>query len=170
MGKALLAFLLLLTLSLSGAAVANDDKVTICHHTGSQSNPTVTITVSENAWEAHQKHGDTRGPCPGTQPPVPTGTSTATARPTGTDKPSGTSSAAPTARATNAPTSAPSQTAGAPAPTANPVPVKTAAPTAPVKQLPSTATEIWDTCQGDPFCERVPDGSSAVPYDPGFPE
>jgi hypothetical protein len=45
-------------------------KVTICHHTHSQKNPFVTITVSQNAVPAHvRNHGDTIGPCP-EQPPV----------------------------------------------------------------------------------------------------
>jgi hypothetical protein len=39
-------------------------KVTICHHTGSQTNPFVTITVSRNALPAHLAHDDTLGPCP----------------------------------------------------------------------------------------------------------
>lgn len=38
-------------------------KVTICHHTHSATNPFVTITISVNAWPAHQRHGDTMGPC-----------------------------------------------------------------------------------------------------------
>jgi hypothetical protein len=41
-----------------------DDKVTICHRTGSSSNPTNTIMVSRNAVPAHLRHGDTEGPCP----------------------------------------------------------------------------------------------------------
>ena len=38
-------------------------KVTICHHTHSQHNPFVTITVSEHALPAHLGHGDTIGAC-----------------------------------------------------------------------------------------------------------
>jgi hypothetical protein len=38
-------------------------KVTICHHTHSQKNPFVTITVSEHAVPAHLRHGDTIGAC-----------------------------------------------------------------------------------------------------------
>ena len=39
-------------------------KVTICHHTGSQTNPFVNIAVSRNALPAHLAHGDTLGLCP----------------------------------------------------------------------------------------------------------
>ena len=46
-------------------------KVTICHHTHSQKNPFVTITVSQNAVPAHvRNHGDTIGPCPQQAPVV----------------------------------------------------------------------------------------------------
>jgi hypothetical protein len=39
------------------------EKVTICHRTHSKKNPFVTIRVSQNALKAHQRHGDTVGPC-----------------------------------------------------------------------------------------------------------
>lgn len=39
-------------------------KVTICHHTHSEKNPTVTIEVDKHAVKHHLKHGDTVGECP----------------------------------------------------------------------------------------------------------
>src|SRR5918996_2144953 len=40
------------------------NKVTICHHTqGKKGTKHVTIRISERAWAAHQKHGDTLGAC-----------------------------------------------------------------------------------------------------------
>jgi hypothetical protein len=38
-------------------------KITICHHTHSKKHPTVTIRISNKAWPAHQRHGDTMGAC-----------------------------------------------------------------------------------------------------------
>jgi hypothetical protein len=46
------------------AAQYPPSKVTICHHTHSQKNPFVTITISERALPAHLGHSDTVGPCP----------------------------------------------------------------------------------------------------------
>jgi len=54
------------------AAQYPNEKVTICHHTHSQKNPTVTITVSVHALPAHLKHGDTEGACAPTAPTTPT--------------------------------------------------------------------------------------------------
>jgi hypothetical protein len=42
----------------------NNNHMTICHHTASGSN--ITITINQNAWNAHQAHGDYTGSCTGT--------------------------------------------------------------------------------------------------------
>ena len=52
-------------------ALACHDKITICHHTHSETNPTVTISISRFAWPAHAKHGDTMGACEPVPPPEP---------------------------------------------------------------------------------------------------
>ena len=51
----------------SGTAKANAGKTTICHATGSETNPYVTITVSNNALPAHRAHqnGEDISPAPG---------------------------------------------------------------------------------------------------------
>jgi hypothetical protein len=42
-------------------------KITICHHTHSKKHPWVTIRISQRAWPAHQRHGDTEGACTAAQ-------------------------------------------------------------------------------------------------------
>ena len=38
-------------------------RLIVCHHTGSRKNPDVTLRIPAQAWRAHQRHGDTLGPC-----------------------------------------------------------------------------------------------------------
>jgi hypothetical protein len=45
-----------------GAAQYKAPKVTICHKAGPKGKR-VTLSVSANAWPAHQRHGDTLGAC-----------------------------------------------------------------------------------------------------------
>jgi ABC-type sugar transport system substrate-binding protein len=47
----------------AAASAQYEKKVTICHQTGSNTNPSVTITVSRNALPAHFGHGDRLGAC-----------------------------------------------------------------------------------------------------------
>lgn len=71
---------IILVLGASALSVFAGDKVTICHATGSASNPFVTITISVNALPAHMGddqhagHGDSLGACPtgSTETPEPT--------------------------------------------------------------------------------------------------
>ena len=43
-----------------GIVINPSDKITICH---CQSNPPHNLAIPDNAWPAHQKHGDYIGPC-----------------------------------------------------------------------------------------------------------
>ena len=60
----------------AGAQSAAQDqygrKITICHHTHSKKHPMHTISISVRAWPAHQRHGDTLGPCTATTPTTAT--------------------------------------------------------------------------------------------------
>jgi hypothetical protein len=72
--------------SASPTTTSSDKKVTLCHRTGSKSNPWVKIRVSKNAVKAHMRNGDialgTGGTCPTT--PGPRGGTTSGATSTGT--------------------------------------------------------------------------------------
>jgi hypothetical protein len=48
----------------------SNQKVTICHHTGSKKHPFHPITVNEHALAAHTGHGDTVGRCPAITAPA----------------------------------------------------------------------------------------------------
>lgn len=86
--------ILVLAVSISSIALAkNNDKghipITICHRTGSESNPYVTITIDQSGLNGHMHHqGDIipapAGGCPGRNQPTPTPTPTCTPTPTPT--------------------------------------------------------------------------------------
>jgi hypothetical protein len=94
-----------------------EDRVTICHRTGSETNPYVVITIDERALPAHLEHGDIYpvppGGCPTSTASTPTGTPTEP--PTYT--PTGTSTSTPTNTPTDTPTQTPTNT---PQPTPTP--------------------------------------------------
>jgi hypothetical protein len=46
-----------------GKAQAKRAKFLVCHRTLSTKNPTRSIRISERAWPAHERHGDTQGAC-----------------------------------------------------------------------------------------------------------
>src|SRR5687768_4640685 len=71
MKNILIAVGVVLSLFAARAIAQPAPRILICHHTGSTTNPTVTIEISENAWPAHQKHGDTKGACMNQSNPVP---------------------------------------------------------------------------------------------------
>jgi len=41
----------------------NGNQILICHQTGSETNPWEELTIPQNAWPAHERHGDILGPC-----------------------------------------------------------------------------------------------------------
>jgi hypothetical protein len=77
----------------------NPGKTTICHRTGSATNPWVTITIADRALKAHARHGDLipapAGGCPAAAAAVTTaqGTGAVEAGPAGVSAPASASSA-----------------------------------------------------------------------------
>src|SRR6476659_2203445 len=47
----------------TGGTTTTVTKVVVCHKTHSKKHPQVTITISQSAWKAHLRHGDTLGAC-----------------------------------------------------------------------------------------------------------
>jgi hypothetical protein len=60
--KTMLALVPLLLL-LAAPALAGEEKVQICHVTGSEKNPSVSLRIAASAVPAHLEHGDTLGAC-----------------------------------------------------------------------------------------------------------
>lgn len=61
MRKYLLMILVIVTgifLLFQRAIASQENKMNICHATGSQSNPFVAVQIDVSAWDAHQDHGD----------------------------------------------------------------------------------------------------------------
>jgi len=53
---------ILIVVAAESVAVVQNDRISICHNAG---NSTHTLTINDNAWPAHQAHGDTLGACAG---------------------------------------------------------------------------------------------------------
>jgi hypothetical protein len=64
---------LMLALLGAGPALADGHLVELCHRTGSEKNPTVSLRVAESALPAHLAHGDSLGSCDDCSNTVPDG-------------------------------------------------------------------------------------------------
>jgi hypothetical protein len=84
---------------------AKAGKMTICHATGSATNPYVTITISNNAIPAHRRHQDGRDIIPAPGGGCPTGQQSQSQQPSTETPPAGptTQTAAPATQQTTAP-------------------------------------------------------------------
>jgi len=175
----LLAALALTTgaFALPAAAGGNNDKVEICHATGSESNPYVVIKVDSHAVDTegsdHTHHeGDiipATPECLGKGNPQPTVTQTVTATATATETVTATATATVTETATV--TATPSVTAGQQTATSTPTVTGAAVTVTPTVRSTETATDTavvttitpTATVTADEVVETVPPGTPEQP-------
>lgn len=153
-----LAMAAIIAMGATAALAAPAPKVTICHATGSESNPYVPVTIAAQAWEnGHSPHavhiGDflmtTGRPCGLTSTPTPTATPTATL----------------TATPTPAPTVAPTLI-----PPASVTPIPVSGPLTTPAQADATPTPTIDTgTHTTPDLEPTPSFPTAFPTTGGPP-
>jgi hypothetical protein len=91
-------------------ATAEENRVTICHRTGSESNLYVEITIDDSALPAHLEHGDLYPVPQGGCPTGVTPTSIPTSTPTYTPTPMDTATSTPTSTPTDVPSDTPTPT------------------------------------------------------------
>lgn len=139
---------------LAAQATGPGDKITICHATGSEKNPYVTITVDRSGLNGHGDHaGDLipapDGGCPKGTPetdPEPTAPPTTPPAPEPTDEPTPEPSETPAPDPTTDPTPdpEPSQTPEPTEPTVKPEAPKPSTPTVPPATVPAPAPAAPD--------------------------
>lgn len=163
-------------LTATSAAGKPTEKIVICHDTGSDKNPYVTIVTDDDGETGHEGHpGDLFLPkgstCPTSKPsPTPTDTQTGTPTPTPTDTETGTPTPTPTDTATGTPTptvtvTAPggTTTVTVPGPTVTATVTATATATETATAVPVLPAEIPPAEEVVPLPATAPENESVAP-------